>query len=128
MSDQPTISEFDPNNPAHLQGVWMIYTGSWRGIHFTSKRPTALNRVSGAGSAKLYEYVHDVGWVLRVFKGDPNRPDSCDLCGGTVKNSGPASYYNPTWGYFWKRSNGKIVSPPEMLYVCATCSPSVRHR
>lgn len=124
----PSVTDFDPNNSAHLQGVWMIYTGSWRGIHFTHQRPTALNRVSAAGSAKLFEYIPNQGWVLRVFKGDPNRPDCCDLCGGPVKDSYDG--YNK-WGwspYHWKRENGKIVSPPEMVYACAVCAPSVQHR
>lgn len=124
----PTVTDFDPNNPAHLQGVWMIYTGSWRGIHFTAKRPTALNRVSAAHTAKLYEYVPNEGWVLRAFKGDPHRPDSCDFCGGSVKDSHDPSNYYTRSGYHWKRENGKIVSPPALVYVCEPCSASVRYR
>jgi hypothetical protein len=125
MSNNPSVADFDPNNPNHLQGVWMIYTGSWRGIHFTAKRPTALNRVSGAHSAKLYEYVPGQGWVLRVFKGDPSHPDVCDLCGGPVKDTLQFDWHP---AYHWRRQNGKIVTPPEMVYVCAFCAPSVQHR
>lgn len=124
----PTVSDFDPNNPAHLQGVWLIYTGSWRGTHFTANRPAALNRVSDAHTAKLYEYVPNQGWVLRAFKGDPHQPDSCDFCGGPVKGSYDRLVHNSYGGHYWKRKNRKIVSPPELVYVCAPCAPSVRYR
>lgn len=124
-----SFEDFDPNDPAHMGATWLVYTGSWRGLHLCPKRPPALNRVSAADKAKLYESVPGKGWVLRAVKGGV-RPDICDECGGPVaashaQNNGRYSYQsNP---YRWRRRKGRIVSPPELAYVCSPCVPSVEH-
>lgn len=127
MSDI-SFEDFDPNDPAHMDAAWMVYTGSWRGVHLSPKRPTALNRVSAASKAKLYEGVPGRGWVLRAVKGGV-RPDVCDECGGPVvaSHKDPTNRWHRSSPYHWRRKQGRIVSPPEMAYVCLPCVPSVEH-
>lgn len=129
MSEEIAFEDFDPNDPAHMGATWMVYTGSWRGVHLAPKRATALNRVSAARKAKLYEGVPGKGWVLRAVKGGEH-VDVCDECGGPVVDSHDQNNGRYSWKsspYVWRRKNGRIVSPPEMAYVCAPCVPSVEH-
>lgn len=110
------FQDFDPNDVASHYKLWAIWTGSTFKT-YTGRGP-ALNGFSSWAQAKLYEYVPNKGWVEHAMK-LRNPEDICTSCGGHVK----ATYTHSPWhGYYhWRRVNGRVTSPPELMYLCAHC-------
>lgn len=125
------LQEFDPNEKKFIP--WATYLPSRRMKFKThSTRAVALNCMGNCDYAVLYENVGG-RWVERARKCPEDHNGICDQCGGsTIISSGPtyarASRYLgnnqlDTGQFCWKRYRGKIVSPPEIVFVCRNCAP-----
>jgi hypothetical protein len=137
------VEDFDPNRDIK-SNVWAVYDGRFK--TFKNRGP-ALNCFMRAGAAKLCELV-DGRWIVRAYMPDRlldfgQRP--CDVCadrplealahvagtlealssyrhqreGKRAQEAGEKLYAHGHW--CWKREDGKIASPPVLLFVCYSC-------
>lgn len=134
MSDyiEKKLNSFDPNSKK--REPWSTYVPS-RSVEFRthSSRATALNCISAAQSGLLFEWDGAVNrWELRARKYKADHKHTCNQCQKTTLTTA-RHYYGAApivingvdhWdnGHFiWRKVHGKVVSPPELLYLCAVC-------
>lgn len=119
-----SFEDFDPNNLSAEYTLWAVWTGS----HFKTyaTRAAALNCFASWYKAVLYEYDAGTGWIRRGVKDVNSASDTCDQCGSPALRDSYGSWDNIGSSFQWRRRNGKITSPPELLHVCAPCRQSVR--
>lgn len=126
------LLDFDPNSKK--REPWSTYVPS-RSVEFRthSSRATALNCISAARSGLLFEWDGAVNrWELRARKCRSDHNHACNQCGGSTLDTqrrygipaavvtGSVEYWD-NGQFIWRKLSGKVVSPPELLYLCAAC-------
>jgi len=127
MSTRYTLDNFDPNQ---MVGIWATVTidRGGRGFQFKTyaKRQGALNKLANNPDCALYEWdAVDGRWreVTRhkTLADLPHGSDTrCEQCDGPIKDPNSNSWDNH--GKFeYRRSGGKILEPPTMMWLCQAC-------
>lgn len=121
---QTSFEDFDPNKLIGDKPLWGVFDS----VHFktfTGRGPALLSFMT-QHQAKLYELTHG-GWHEWAVMDKAKPPSCCSWCKLDVKQSWQSpryTNYNP-WqrkAFQFKREFGKVVSPPELLFLCKTCS------